>query len=77
MNEREKELKFLEIFGEIDDTLILAAAAPQRETYTHEGKAEAGSDECVTYLYEAFEICGWACGMCCTGSSFGAVLYFP
>lgn len=38
MSEREKELKFLEIFGEIDDTLILAAAAPQRETYTHEGE---------------------------------------
>ncbi|EET61484.1 hypothetical protein BRYFOR_06659 [Marvinbryantia formatexigens DSM 14469] len=31
---REKELKFLEIFGEIDDVLILEAAAePQRETF--------------------------------------------
>lgn len=29
---REKELKFLEIFGEIDDVLILEAAAePQRD----------------------------------------------
>ena len=51
MNEREKELKFLEIFGEIDDTLILAAAAPQREKYTHEGERQRRYPMSVSHIF--------------------------
>lgn len=41
MNEREKELKFLEIFGGIDDMMILeAAASPQKEIFAGEKKQQ-------------------------------------